>query len=139
MCISRETGPWASRRISWIWPSGSGQIVEAVYRRGEATVADVVAELTDPPSYSAVRAILSSLVKKGVLAYRHQGKRYLYRALDPKEKAQKSVLRRIVSTLFGGRPSVALAALLDVTGDSLTDADLDEMRKLIDQARKEGS
>ena len=102
-------------------------------------MADVVAELTDPPSYSAVRAILSSLVKKGVLAYRHQDKRYLYRALDPKEKAQKSVLRRIVSTLFGGRPSVALAALLDVTGDSLTDADLDEMRKLIDQARKEGS
>jgi predicted transcriptional regulator len=115
------------------------QIVEAVYRLEEATVAEVVADLADPPSYSAVRAILSNLVKKGVLAYRHQGKRYLYRALDPKEKVQKSVLRRIVNTLFAGRPSVALAALLDVAGDNLTDKDLDEMRKLIDQARKENS
>jgi len=113
------------------------QIVETVYRLGEATVAEVVADLAEPPSYSAVRAILSSLVKKGVLAYRHQGKRYLYRALDSKEKVQKSALQRIVSTLFGGRPPVALAALLDMSGDSLTDADLDEMRKLIDQARKE--
>ena len=119
--------------------SGSGEIVEAVYRLEEASVADVVAELTDPPGYSAVRAIMGSLVRKGVLAYRHQGKRYLYRALAPKEKVQKSVLRRMLNTLFGGRPSVALAALLDIAGDSLTDADLDEMRKLIDQSRKENS
>jgi predicted transcriptional regulator len=74
-----------------------------------------------------------------VLAYRHQGKRYLYRALAPKETVQKSVLSRMVSTLFGGRPSVALAALLDVAGKDLTDAELDEMRKLIDQSRKENS
>jgi predicted transcriptional regulator len=115
------------------------EIVEAVYRLEEASVADVVAELTDPPGYSAVRAIMGSLVRKGVLAYRHQGKRYLYRALAPKEKVQKPMLRRMLNTLFGGRPSVALAALLDIAGDSLTDADLDEMHKLIDQSRKENS
>ena len=115
------------------------QIVEAVYRLEEASVAEVVAELADPPSYSAVRAILTSLVQKGVLAYRHEGKRYLYRGLAPKEKMQKSVIGRMVSTLFGGRPSVALAALLDVSGDRLTDAELDEMRKLIDKSRKENS
>ena len=115
------------------------EIVEAVYRLEEASVTDVMAELTDPPGYSAVRAILGSLVQKGVLAYRHQGKRYLYRALAPKEKVQKSVLSRMVNTLFGGRPAVALAALLDIAGDSLTDADLNEMRKLIDQSRKENS
>ena len=83
------------------------QIVEAVYRLEEASVAGVVAELTDPPSYSAVRAILTSLVHKGVLAYRHEGKRYLYRGLAPKEKMQKSVLSRMIGTLFGGRPAVA--------------------------------
>jgi len=115
------------------------QIVEAVYRLEEASVAEVLAELTDPPSYSAVRAILGSLVQKGVLGYRHEGKRYLYRALASKEKVRKSAISRMVSTLFGGRPSVALAALLDVSGDSLTDAELDEMRKLIDQSRKENS
>ncbi len=115
------------------------EIVEAVYRLEEASVAEVVAELNDRPSYSAVRAILGSLTRKGVLAYRHQGKRYLYRARAPKEKAQKSVLGRMVDTLFGGRPSVALAALLDVAGDRLTDVELDAMRKLIDESRKENS
>lgn len=115
------------------------EIVEAVYRLEEASVTDLMAELSKPSSYSAVRAILGSLVQKGVLAYRHQGKRYLYRALAPKEIVQKSVLRRMVNTLFGGRPSVAMAALLDIAGDSLSDADLDEMRKLIDQSRKENS
>jgi predicted transcriptional regulator len=98
-----------------------------------------MAELNDPPSYSAVRAILGSLVQKGVLSYRHQGKRYLYRARAPKEKVQKTVLRRMVDSLFGGRPSVAMAALLDLAGDSLTNVDLDDMRKLIDQWQKENS
>jgi predicted transcriptional regulator len=115
------------------------EIVEAVYRLEEASVADVMAELNDPPSYSAVRAILGSLVQKGVLSYRHQGKRYLYRARAPKEKVQKTVLRRMVDSLFGGRPSVAMAALLDLAGDSLTNVDLDDMRKLIDQWQKENS
>jgi predicted transcriptional regulator len=130
--VSKQTNPlYLAKR--------QREIVEAVYRLEEASVADVVAELTDPPGYSAVRAIMGGLVRKGVLAYRHQGKRYLYRALAPKEKVQKSVLRRMLNTLFGGRPSVALAALLDIAGGRLTDADLDEMRKLIDQSQKENS
>lgn len=113
------------------------QLVEAVYRLGEASVAGVRAELADPPSYSSVRAMLGTLVQKGVLAYRHQGKRYLYRAVTPVEKTQKSALRQILATLFGGRASDAMAALLDVADGSLTDEELDRMRQLIDQARKE--
>ena len=113
------------------------QIVEAVYHLEEASVAEVADKLSDTPSYSAVRAILGILVEKGVLAYRREGKRYLYRAVASKEKTQKSVLKRLLNTLFGGRASVAMAALLDAAGENLTDADLDEMRKLIDQSRKE--
>jgi BlaI family transcriptional regulator, penicillinase repressor len=113
------------------------QIVEAVYRLGEPSVAEVMAELTDPPSYSAVRAILGNLVQQGVLAFRHEGKRYLYRAVAPKENMQKSVLKRLLSNLFGGRTSVAVAALLDVAGDSLTDEEISDMHKLIDRSRKE--
>ncbi|MGA2797568.1 MAG: BlaI/MecI/CopY family transcriptional regulator [Thermoguttaceae bacterium] len=113
------------------------QIVEAVYHLEEASVAEVADKLSDPPSYSAVRAILGILVKRGVLAYRREGKRYLYRAVASKEKTQKSVLKRLLNTLFGGRASVAMAALLDAAGDNLTDADLDEMRKIIDHSRKE--
>jgi BlaI family transcriptional regulator, penicillinase repressor len=111
------------------------QIVEAVYRLGEAPVSAVAAELSDPPSYSAVRAMLGMLVQKGVLAYRREGKRYLYRAVASKEKAQKSVLRRLLATLFGGRASDAMVALLDVASESLSKEDLEDLQTLIDQAR----
>ena len=113
------------------------QIVEAVYRLGEASVSDVLAELADPPTYSSVRAMLGTLVQKDVLAYRHEGKRYLYRPVASKGKTQKSALRRLVAGLFGGRASDAMAALLDVAGGSLTDEELDRIRQLIDQTRKE--
>jgi BlaI family transcriptional regulator, penicillinase repressor len=113
------------------------QIVEAVYRLGEASVADVLAELADPPSYSSVRAMLGTLVQKDVLAYRHEGKRYLYRPVAPKGKTQKSALRRLVAGLFGGRASDAMAALLDMAGGTLTDKELDRIKQLIDQTRKE--
>jgi BlaI family penicillinase repressor len=113
------------------------QIVEAVYRLGEASVSEVLAELADPPSYSSVRAMLGTLVQKDVLAYRHEGKRYLYRPVASKGKTQKSAIRRLVASLFGGRASDAMAALLDVAGGTLTDEELDRIRQLIDQTRKE--
>ena len=113
------------------------QIVEAVYRRGEASVSAVMAELPDPPSYSAVRAMLGMLVQKGVLNFRREGKRYIYRAVASKEMAQKSVLRRMLATLFGGRASDAMVALIDVAGESLADEDFEQLRKIIDRARKE--
>ena len=113
------------------------QIVEAVYRLGEASVSDVLAAIADPPSYSSVRAMLGTLVQKDVLAYRHEGKRYLYRPVASKGKTQKSAIRRLVASLFGGRASDAMAALLDVAGGSLTDEELDRIRELIDQTRKE--
>ena len=113
------------------------QIVEAVYRLGEASVSDVLAEIADPPSYSSVRAMLGTLVQKDVLAYRHEGKRYLYRPVASKGKTQKSAVRRLVAGLFAGRASDAMAALLDVAGGTLTDEELDRIRQLIDQTRKE--
>jgi BlaI family transcriptional regulator, penicillinase repressor len=113
------------------------QILEAVYRRGESAVSEVLAELTDPPSYSCVRAIMGMLVRKGVLTYRRDGKRYLYKAVMPKPKAQKSALRNLLTNLFGGRATEAMATLLDVAGEDLSDDDFDRMRRMIEQAKKE--
>ena len=113
------------------------QIVEAVFRLGEASVSEVLAAIADPPSYSSIRAMLGTLVQKDVLAYRHQGKRYLYRPVASKGKTQKSAVRRLVAGLFGGRASDAMAALIDVAGGNLTDEELDRIRQLIDQTRKE--
>lgn len=113
------------------------QIVEVVYRLEEASVAEVLAELPDPPTYSAVRAILATLVGKGILKTRQEGKRYLYRAATSRETVRRSALSQLLETFFGGRPTDAVAALLDVSADALTEADLDRMQALIDQARKE--
>ena len=113
------------------------QLVEAVYRLGEASVARVRGELADPPSYSAVRAILTTLVGKKVLAFRQEGKKYLYRARTSHESAGRSALQRLLHTFYAGRPTHAVAALLDVSAGSLTREDLDRMKTLIEQARKE--
>ncbi len=113
------------------------QIVESVYRLGEASVAAVLRELPDPPSYSAVRAMLGLLVDKGVLKYRRDGKRYLYRPAVPKEKARRSALKNLLFTFFAGEPLDAMAALLDVSAEELTDEDLRRMKRLIEQAQEE--
>ena len=113
------------------------QLVEAVYRLKEASVAEVLSELSDPPSYSAVRAILATLVDKGILKVRQDGKRYLYRAATSRETVRRSALARLLDTFFGGEPTDAVAALLDVSAETLTEADLDRMQSLIDQARRE--
>jgi predicted transcriptional regulator len=113
------------------------QLVEAVYRRGEASVADVRTELADPPSYSAVRAMLVTLVDKGFLKFRQDGKRYLYRPAASTTTARRSIVKNVLQTFFSSQPSDVVAALLDVTAKSLTDDDLDRMTKLIEQARKE--
>ena len=112
------------------------QIAETVYRLEEASVAEVLAELPDPPSYSAVRAMLGMLVRKRVLKQRRDGKRYLYRPATSHDVASRSALANILSTFFGGQPTKVMATLLEVSED-LSAKDLEEMKRLINQARKE--
>lgn len=113
------------------------QLAEAVYRLGEASVAQVLAEISDPPSYSAVRAMLTLLVDKKILRVRQEGKKYLYRPATSPETTRKSALSHLVRTFFAGRPTDAVAALLDLSAGKLSDDDLARMQQLIDQARKE--
>jgi predicted transcriptional regulator len=107
------------------------EIAEALYRLGEGSVAQVLAELDDPPSYSAVRAMLNLLVGKKVLAVRRDGKRYLYRPVPSKEKVRRWALRRIVRTFFGSEPVDAVAALLDGSAGKLSEDDLRRIREMI--------
>ena len=113
------------------------QIVEAVYRLNEASVADVRAELKQPPSYSTVRAMLGMLVKKKVLKHREDGKRYLYRPASKVEKTSRSVLKNVLATFFSGKPDSVVAALIDVS-DDVTPETLDRMQSIIDEARRKG-
>ena len=113
------------------------QIVEAVYRLEEATAGEVQNAIDDAPSYSAVRAILATLVQKGVIEYRNVKNKYLYRPVVPKDSAQKSMLKNLLDNFFAGSPTKAVAALLDVAGSDMSDADYSTLKKLVEKARKE--
>ena len=113
------------------------QIVETVVKLGEASVADVRKNLADPPSYSAVRAMLGLLVEKKWLKFRQDGKRYLYRPAAGREKSQKKAVSRLLETFFNGSRTDALAALLDSSASDMTDDEYQRMSKMIEQARKE--
>lgn len=113
------------------------QIVEAVYRLGEASVAEVRSAIPEPPSYSAVRAMLNILVGKRVLTSRQDGRRYIYRPVKSKEKVRRSALRSLVRTFFGGAPVDAVAALLEESAGTLTTDDLQRIKQLIEDAERE--
>ena len=112
------------------------QIMDVVYQRGEATAAEVLEALPDPPSYSAVRALLRVLEGKGHVRHRRQGPRYVFLPTVARETARRSALARVVQTFFDGSNQAAVAALIDQS--SLSRADLDRLEHLIDRARQEG-
>jgi len=114
------------------------QIMDIIYRRGRATVADVLEEIPDPPSYSAVRAMMGKLEEKGHLDHEQEGPRYVYHPTRPREEVSESVLRRMVRTFFGDSAPRAVAALLDVSSGELSEEELDELADLIEEARRKG-
>ena len=114
------------------------QIMDVIYRRGQATAAEVLEDLPDPPSYSAVRAMLRVLEEKGHLRHDQQGPRYVFLPTVPREKARRSALKQLVQTFFEGSTEQTVAALLDLSASKLSDAELDRLSQLINEARKEG-
>jgi predicted transcriptional regulator len=114
------------------------QIVEAIYARKSASAADVRAAIPDPPSYSAVRATLSVLVRKGLLSSRRQGRRYIYAPTIPHEKARQSALRHVLETYFDGSVNAAMAALIRVDRKQIPDGDYRSLLEMIKKIEKAG-
>ena len=114
------------------------QIMDIIYRLGQASAAEVMENLPDPPSYSAVRAMLRVLEEKGHLRHRKQGPRYVFLATVPRHKARRSALKQVVQTFFDGSAEQAVAALLDVSRSQLSEEELGRLAELIKQAREEG-
>ena len=113
------------------------QIMEIVYSRGEASAAQVLEQLPDPPSYSAVRALLAILVEKGHLRHRSEQGRYIYAPTRRRAKAGRSALVRVLETFYEGSLERAVAALLQ-SDSKLTADELKRLGELIEQARQEG-
>lgn len=111
--------------------------MDVIFRLEKATAAEVMDNLPDPPSYSAVRALLRILEEKGHLMHEQVGPRYVYMPTLSQEKAKRSALRHVVSTFFDGSVSQAVATLLDLS-DEVSRPELDRLASMIEKARKEG-
>lgn len=114
------------------------QIMDIVYGLGSATAAEVLDAMPDPPSYSAVRAMMRILEEKGHLTHRHDGPRYVYTPVVPRSAASQSALRQLVKTFFDGSATQAAAALLDMSDSRLTSDEAEQLTRLIEKAKREG-
>ena len=115
------------------------QIVDILYTQGRATAAEVQSALPDPPSYSAVRAMLRILEEKGHIRHEQDGPRYVYLPTVGRDRAKKTALRHVLQTFFNGSAEQALSALLDESDSRLSDRELDRLAELIDRARRTGA
>ena len=111
------------------------QIIDILYRKGNATAAEVMAGMPDAPGYSAVRSHLATLEAKGHVRHEKDGARYVYLPTLPRRNARRSAIRHLIQTFFGGSREQAVAALLDTTSSELSAAELDRLAALIRKAR----
>lgn len=114
------------------------QIMDVIYRKKEATGAEVMDNIPDPPSYSAVRALLRILEEKGHLTHRKVGPRYVYSPTVSPDRAKQTALQHVLSTFFQGSVSAAVATLIDMQDRDLEPEEAERLQELIDQARSEG-
>lgn len=114
------------------------QILDVLYKSGRATAAEVQAAIPDAPSYSAVRTLLRILEDKGHVRHEPDGARYVYTPTVERDRAKKSALRHMLNTFFEGSATQAIAALLDEDAKQLSAGDVEQLKALIDRARREG-
>jgi predicted transcriptional regulator len=114
------------------------QIMDVIYRLGRATAQDVQEQIPDPPSYSAVRALLRLLEERGHVRHLTEGQKYVYLPAVGRSDARRSALAHVVRTFFGGSVEQAVASLVDSSRAKLSSEELDRLSDLIAKAKKEG-
>lgn len=114
------------------------QVMDILYRRGEATVAEVMADLPDPPTYSAVRSVLRILMEKELITHREDGPRYVYLPAVNTDRAADDAMKHVIRTFFDGSAQQAVAAVLRMSDAKLTDKEIAELSERIAKARVSG-
>jgi BlaI family transcriptional regulator, penicillinase repressor len=114
------------------------QVMDILFRRGEATVAEIMDDLPDPPTYSAVRSILRILVDKGHVTHREEGLRYVYLPAVSADHARDAALKHVIRTFFDGSSEQAIAAVLRMSDAKLSDAEIVRLQDRIRKARSKG-
>lgn len=114
------------------------QVIEILLSTGENTASEIHRRLPDPPSYSAVRALLRVMEDKGVLSHKNDGPRYVYKPTIAPAKARQSILKQVLDNLFHGSREQLVAALLDPGTDQISREEFDRLAATIEEARKSG-
>jgi BlaI family penicillinase repressor len=114
------------------------QVMNILHRRGPSTVSEIMDELPDPPTYSAVRSILRILSEKDVVRYREDGPRYVYLPAQSTERSQETALEHMVDTYFAGSTEQAVTALLRLSDADISETEIERLRAKIRSARQGG-
>lgn len=114
------------------------QIVDILYREGEAAVSDVLKAMPDPPSYSTVRALLAVLEEKGQVRHRQQGRQYLYSPIVSRSKASRTALKHVVRTFFDDSVEDVVAALMSMKSTQISTEEYERLSRMIKDKRKTG-
>src|SRR5450631_2685497 len=128
--MSKATAPSLTRR--------EREIMDIIHRRGRATAHEVLEDLAEPPSYSAVRALLRLLEERGHVKHVQDGQTYVYTAAVARGDARRSALAHVVRTFFAGSVEQAVATLVESSRTKLSRDELDRLAEVIDRAKKEG-
>ena len=112
------------------------EIMDIVYRLGEASVSDVVDRMKDDPGYDSIRIILGILTKKKHLSHRRENRRYIYSPTVPREKACRSAVRNLLETFFSGSPHEAILTMLDMSSSRLSQEEIDELEAWLEKEKK---
>ena len=127
---TKSTTPDLSRR--------ERQVMDILFRRNGATVAEIMGYLPDPPTYSAVRSVLRILSEKELIRHKEDGPRYIYHPAEATERTRDDVLAHVVRTYFAGSPEQAVTALLRMSDVDLPDTEVERLRNTIKRARQSG-
>ena len=114
------------------------QVMDILLRRGEATAAEVMADLPDPPTYYSVRSILKILVDKGHVTHREEGLRYIYLPATDAKHFREEALRHVIRTFFNGSTDQTIAAILRMSDSKLGDEEIERLQERIRKARSKG-
>ena len=107
------------------------QVMEVLYRKGSASVAEILEEIPEPPGYSGLRCTVNVLERKGYISHVRQGKKYVYSPTTPRRKALRGALRQLLRTYFEDSPAEALAAIVALHRKDLSPADIKRLEELI--------
>jgi predicted transcriptional regulator len=114
------------------------QVMDILFRRGEATAAEVMSDLPDPPTYSSVRSILKILVEKGHATFREEGLRYVYLPAANTTELREEALKHLIRTFFDGSVDQTIAAVLKISDAKLSDDEIARIQDRIRKARSKG-